>query len=130
MANWMVSPVLRARDVAAAVDYYTNVLGFRCANGPIPGVDPEEGAIYAILDRAGVGLHLQIRRQEPHPSTRESIASDVYFYVDDASALEAEFLEAGVRFHRRLVRDNPYGLIDFVVEDPDGNRLVFGSPKG
>jgi catechol 2,3-dioxygenase-like lactoylglutathione lyase family enzyme len=130
MAHWSASPVLRARDVAAAVDYYTKVLGFRCPMGPIPGVDAAEGPIYAVLDRHGAGLHLQIRRQEAHAATREKIAADAYFYVDDAVALEGEFARAGARFHRRLVRDNPYGLVDFIVEDLDGNRLVFGSPKG
>ncbi|HKI73760.1 MAG TPA: VOC family protein [Pseudomonadales bacterium] len=49
-------------------------------------------------------------------------------YVDDADALHTEFVRSGARVVRGPV-DNPgYGLRDFIVEDLDGNRLVFGSP--
>ena len=129
MANWIVAPVVRAKNVTKALDYYTRVLGFECPEGVIKSVDPDEGGIYAVLHRNGAGLHLQIRRQESHVAKREHIANDAYFYVDDAAALQAEFEERGAWFHRKLVTDNPYGLDDFVVEDLDGNRLTFGSPR-
>ncbi len=130
MPTWSVEPILRSANVADTVEYYTSVLGFECPNGVFQGVDTDEGGIYALLSRDGAGLHIQIRREERHTPSRERIASDAYFYVDDAEALEHEFRSKGATIHRPIARDNAYGLIDFVVEDPEGNRLVFGSPNG
>jgi uncharacterized glyoxalase superfamily protein PhnB len=51
----------------------------------------------------------------------------VYLYVSDADALYAEYLGRNVRVVRPI-EDSRYGLRDFVVEDDEGHRLVFGSP--
>ena len=36
-----------------------------------------------------------------------------------------EFKAAGATFHQGIKR-HPWGAIDFVVEDPDGNLISFG----
>ncbi len=125
--SWRIAPVLGCRDVHEAVAFYTGILGFGCPHGVFEGVDPDEGGVYAIVTRAGVDLHLQIRRREVYPPTRERIESEVYVFVDDADALFEELHGRGATILREP-EDAPYGLRDFVVEDPDGHRIVFGSP--
>jgi uncharacterized glyoxalase superfamily protein PhnB len=58
---------------------------------------------------------------------RERIESDVYVFVPAADALCAEFEAKGAIIHNPP-EDQPYGLRDFAVEDPEGHRLVFGAP--
>ena len=127
--SWSVAPVLGCRDVRGAAYYFRDVLGFEldAEHGIHDGVDADEGAIYAIVRREGVTVHLQIRRREIFAGPREGIESDVYVYVTDADALYAEYVGRNVRVVRPI-EDSRYGLRDFVVEDGEGHRLVFGSP--
>ena len=87
----------------------------------------EEAAVYAILDRDGTEIHLQIRRREIFADKRESLESDAYFFVPDADALHAELVGRGASI-LRPPQDEPYGLRDFAVEDLEGHRLLFGTP--
>jgi uncharacterized glyoxalase superfamily protein PhnB len=127
MAGWRSATILGARDVKRAVDHYCNVLGFQL-DSMFEGVGAEGGA-YGIVHRDQVSLHIQIRRRELFRAGRESIESDVYLYVDDVDALFEELRTRGAQIVREPV-DSEYGLRDFVVEDLDGHRLVFGSPLG
>lgn len=124
---WRTAAILGVRDVKTAVDYYTSVLGFRCPNGIFEGMGPGEGGVYAIVTRDDVDIHLQICRRDVFAEKRERIESDVYLFVPDADALFAEFEAKGAIIHRPP-EDEAYGLRDFVVEDPEGHRLVFGAP--
>ncbi len=126
--EWRVAPVLGVRDVRAAVAYYQERLGFHC--DPDEGIfaPGEEAAVYAILERDGVSLHLQIRRRDTS-AARERVESDAYFFVKDADALHAEFVRRGARILREPQDGPNYGQRDFAVEDPDGNRVLLASPK-
>ena len=121
-------PVLGVPDVRAAVDYFRDVLGFSCDpdTGVLAGVG-DEPAVYGIVRRDDVTIHLQIRRRPVWAGERESIEGDVYFFVSDADALCAEFRARGGVIFRDLL-DEPYGLRDFTLETPDGHRLTFGTP--
>ena len=41
--------------------------------------------------------------------------------------LFVEFKDAGLEFHQPY-REQPWGAVDFVVADPDGNLIHFASP--
>jgi uncharacterized glyoxalase superfamily protein PhnB len=127
LTPWRIAPTLGVRDVNKAADYYTSVLGFECPGGVFEGVAPGEGGVYAIVRREGIEIHLQIRRRQLFAGERESIEGDAYLFVPDVDALFEEFESNGVRI-QRPPEDAPYGLRDFVVEDPEGHRLTFGSP--
>jgi len=122
--SWTVSPILGARDVKRATEYYRDVLGFEIQS--VFGGVGDEGPVYGIVQREGLSLHLQIRRREL-AAERESIESDVYLYVADADKLHDELTARGASVLREP-QDEEYGLRDFAVEDLDGNRLVFGAP--
>lgn len=124
---WRIGPILGVRSVEKAVGYYTGTLGFECPGGIFEGAAGGEGGVYAVVRRAEIEIHLQIRRREIFAGERESIESDAYIFVNDADALCQEFEAKGVVIYRALA-DAPYGLRDFAIEDLDGNRLVFGSP--
>ena len=45
----------------------------------------------------------------------------------DAKALFVQYQAAGVEFQERL-KEKPWKAVEFVVRDPDGNLILFGSP--
>ena len=123
--TWETIPVLGVRDVRRAVDHYRDVLGFSCSEDSI-FAPPGHEAVYALLTRDGCTIHLQIRRHE-RASTREAIEGDAYVIVPDVDALFEELRGRGARIHREPM-DEAYGMRDFTVEDPDGNRIAFATP--
>ncbi len=45
----------------------------------------------------------------------------------DAKALFVQYQAAGIDFQERL-KEKPWRAVEFVVRDPDGNLILFGSP--
>ncbi|HJQ21343.1 MAG TPA: VOC family protein [Gemmatimonadaceae bacterium] len=104
--------LVRVRDVAAAVEFYTTRLGF--TKGFLWGPGP---------DMAGVNLdHVQIFLQRGTPDPQ---GAEVYFVVADADALFAFQRAAGAEVIEPP-GDRAYELRDYSVRDPDGNKLTFG----
>ena len=123
---WRIAPLLGFRDVRKAVDYYCETFGFSNPGGVFEGIG-DEGGVYGIVRRDGIEIHLQIRRRDPVSDERESIEGDAYIFVPDVEALYQELRGRGARVFRSL-RDEPYGLRDFSVEDLEGHRISFGQP--
>jgi uncharacterized glyoxalase superfamily protein PhnB len=107
-----IMPELPSDDVAAAVAYYRDVLGFR--------VNYEQADI-GVMDRDAVRV-LLIQRTERH----RGIGS-TYVYVHDADGLHAELRARGARVVGEP-ESHPWGLRDFRVLDLDDNQLTFGQP--
>jgi len=125
MSDWSFCPVLGLRDVRAGVDYFVSRLGFEAASVH-EGVASDEGAVYGIVRRGGAEIHLQIRRRPLWSAERNRVECDVYARVPDADAYHAELVERGASI-RRPPEDQAYGHRDFIVDGPEGHRLVFGS---
>jgi catechol 2,3-dioxygenase-like lactoylglutathione lyase family enzyme len=107
-------PSLAVRDVSAAVGFYTTRLGF--APGFTWGEPPRI---------AGVNLgSVQIFLQEGTPCPG---GGEVFFVVGDADELYGFHRAGGVEVVEEL-DDREYGIRDYTVRDPDGNRLCFGHP--
>jgi catechol 2,3-dioxygenase-like lactoylglutathione lyase family enzyme len=105
-------PELPFDDVAAAVAYYRDVLGFR--------VNYEQHDL-GVMYRDEVTL-LLIARTEPHAGI-----GSAYVYVEDADALHAELRAKGANLQGEPV-SQPWGLREFCVLDLEGNRIRFGQP--
>lgn len=75
---------------------------------------------YLLMGFRGVELHFTSR----DGSTR---AGEAFVLVPDAGRLWKEFRSAGVAGFGP-VEDRSHGLREFVVSDPDGNRIRVGSP--
>ena len=102
-------PELPCNDVAAAVDFYRDVLGFR--------INYQQHDL-GVMDRDAITV-LLIARTDQH----KGIGS-CEVYVADADALYQEFLAKGARLLGPPV-SHPWGLRDFRVIDIEGNRLTF-----
>jgi uncharacterized glyoxalase superfamily protein PhnB len=115
------APCLMVSDVASAHSYYADRLGFR---SPRMWGDPPT---FCIAERDG--LELMLAQADPgkgvHPNSDHEGRIDVYFWVNDADALHSEFVNSGASVLGDP-EDQPYGMREFLVRDPDGHVLAFG----
>lgn len=124
-----VSPVLGVRQVRKTAEYYRDVLGFFL--DPVDGVfqpspdDPQ--GVYGIVKKGNVWIHFQVRGEDVLPRQRAVIERDVYLYVNDVESVYADLHRRGATIIQPLT-DAAYGIREFVVEDLNGFRLVFGQP--
>ena len=113
-------PFVFVRDVNAACAYYVEKLGFTLS------YDYGKPSFYAEVERDGV--HVCIRQtDEPMLDAARARREDVVlasFEVSDVAALYRELSDRGASFSQPL-RIEPFGARSFIVDDPDGNRLLF-----
>ena len=107
-----ILPELPLADVPAGIAHYRDVLGFR--------VNHQQHDL-GVMYRDRVTL-LLIARTERH----KGIGS-TYVYVENADRLCAELRARGAQVQGDPI-SHPWGLRDFEVLDPEGNRLRFGQP--
>ncbi|HPF13977.1 MAG: VOC family protein [Planctomycetes bacterium] len=112
-----VHPILPVLDIEAAIQFYTERLGFRLAFR-----DPSGPDNYVGVRRDGVELHFQYQREVDMPP-RGSIM--IRFLVDDPDALFAEYQSSGEFDKPTSVEDKPWGTREFALMDPNGHGLTF-----
>jgi predicted enzyme related to lactoylglutathione lyase len=108
-----VAPGFPVRDLDVAFAHYRR-LGFAAR--------AYEGGGYGFLARDGVELHLGVVAHVDNSGAKHT----AYLFVDDADALAAEWVAAGVDVHMPV--DTEWGQHEGAVVDPDGNVIRFGSP--
>jgi catechol 2,3-dioxygenase-like lactoylglutathione lyase family enzyme len=115
------APCLMVADVLAAHSYYADKLGFR---SPRMWGDPPT---FCITQRDGLELMLaQVDSgRQVHPNAENDGRIDAYFWVRDADDLHAEFTAKGADVVCEP-EDQPYGMREILVRDPDGHVLCFG----
>lgn len=114
-------PVLRSTNVERSLDYYVNVLGF--ARDWAYRWEPGSELIYASVSRDGASLHLS-----------KNIPKRVvaYFYVNGVDELHDEWKAANaeIMYDPHVKEegpvDQPWGMREIHLADPDGNVLKFG----
>jgi hypothetical protein len=110
-------PILCVRDVEASIAYYCDKLGF-----DRDWASPEVKPIIAQVSRDGMDIILDSASVIP----RAAIPSVVSVSVNDLSGLHRDFRERGAK-----VVAAPFavawqaGVLQFDIEDLDGNILVF-----
>jgi catechol 2,3-dioxygenase-like lactoylglutathione lyase family enzyme len=102
-------PILPSSDLDRTVAFYA----------PIGFVENERHPGYLLLHNAGVELHFA----EPGLAGR----GECFVHVGDARALHNRLHTHGID-SLEPIADHDYGLREFAVTDPDGNRVRFGSP--
>lgn len=113
-------PQLFVADIVAARDFYVDRLGFEAVF--LFGDPP----FYGQVRRDAAALNL---RCVPVPLVDRALCHredylNASITVDDVAALFAEYGAGGVLFHQQL-RTEPWGARTFIVEDPDGNLVLF-----
>jgi hypothetical protein len=108
-----IAPILPTADVARMQADYER-LGFV--------VHVHQGG-YATAARDGINLHFRLSAEHD----RAKHGGAVYISVDDADALHAEWLAAGVGEVDDLW-DPGFGVWESALTDADGNVIRFGSP--
>ena len=108
-----VQPILGTRDVAKAVRFYVDRLGFTLAFG-----EPTNEGNYVGLHRDHVEVHMQFQYEYEMGTTRLRIT------VDDPDALYEEYAAKEVVCEEMLA-DTPWGTREFALYDLDGNALTF-----
>jgi catechol 2,3-dioxygenase-like lactoylglutathione lyase family enzyme len=109
-----VLPILGTRDVAKAVRFYVERLGFTLAFG-----EPTNEGNYVGLRRDKVVLHMQFQYEYEMGTTRLRIV------VDDPDALYAEYKDKDVFYEGTQLEDTPWGTREFALYDLDRNSLTF-----
>ena len=120
-------PVLVCTDLAAAVAFFVEKLGFK--QQFIHGSPP----VYAGVYRDGSELHLATTGASPTSNRamwrKDNQPADICFFVKNADALYAEFVARGVAMAGSPT-DQSYGIRDFNVTTPDGHVLRFNQVLG
>ena len=121
-----LSPTLAVRDMKKTVDFYTNSLGFKLGM-TFPSVEKPEydelskdGMVLMLLPAANVGI-----------GGDEKLGVGVNFYMQIDGDID-EYYDTLKREGVKItvdIKDEPFGIRDFTVEDVDGYQLTFNQPK-
>ena len=109
--------VLAVRDLQAATRYYRDVLGFE--------VDPIDAPGWSFLSRDSVYLMLGECPDEVPAAETGNHSWFLYVLVEDVDALHADIVGNGGKI-TVPIGDRTHGHREFVVETPDGHRILFG----
>ena len=106
-------PVLQVSDLNRAVKYYSEILGFAedFRFGNYAGVRNGE----AMLHLCGHTVH-----------NRPLGGGAAFIICDEVNSYFADIKQKGA-IVKVEPSDEPYGMRDFIVLDPDGNHLTFGT---
>lgn len=107
-----INPYLSVRDISAGIKFYCEIIGF-----DLYIETPNLG----IIEWNGHQIHLTTRSELLGPH-------QVWIGVDNIENLFDRYKKNGVKF---IEEPRNYSwAYQMIVEDPDGNRLIFGSaPK-
>jgi len=119
-------PQLLVTDIQRSCEFFQAKLGFTLVFSY--GRPP----YYAQVSRDAAHLNLRlVERAKIEPGVRDGdellSASMTVATADEIKLLFLEFQSAGVAFHQTL-KKQPWGAKNFVVNDPDGNLLLFAGP--
>jgi catechol 2,3-dioxygenase-like lactoylglutathione lyase family enzyme len=104
-----VIPILPSTDLDRTASFYSSV-GFH---------ESERFDGYLLLHSGGVELHFSL--------SNEAAPGQCFVHVADAMKLWKQLSDLGMAGVGPIAAQD-YGLREFVLTDPDGNRIRFGSP--
>ena len=113
MKTQCAATVFSVKDVAQAIKFYVDILGF--------SVDFRFGE-YAGVKHGEVLIHLS----QNHPNMRPPGSGAVYIFCDEVDDFYRDITSKGVKT-TAAPKDYPYGMRDFLAYDLDGNQVSFGT---
>ena len=109
-----VHPILGTRDIQAAIEFYTQQLGFELAFK-----DSANPTNYVGFRRDAVELHMQFQFEHEMATIR------LRFLIEDPDSLFNVYRQRNVACTPNGVRDTPWGTREFSLYDLDRNALTF-----
>ena len=122
-----LSPTLAVRDMKKTIEYYTESLGFKLGMTFPSPESPEyadiskDGMVLMFLPAVNLGI-----------GNDEKLGTGVNLYMQIDGSIDAyydEVKEKGVKITADI-KDEPFGIRDFTVEDINGYQLTFNVTKG
>jgi len=119
-------PQLFVTDIKKSCEFFCNKLGFELAfsygNPPYYAQVRRDAARLNLRRVEGPVIESTLRDHEELLSASMTVAT-----ADELKLLFLELQSAGVTFRQKL-KKQPWGARNFVVQDPDGNLLLFAGP--
>ena len=113
MKGLSAGPVLQVSDLARALKYYTEVLGF---------TEDFRFGEYAGVRNGEATIHLCAHDVHKRPVG----GGTAYIFCDEVDEYCRQIKQRGA-IVKVAPADRPYGVRDLCVLDPDGNHLNFGA---
>jgi len=121
-----ISPTLAVRDMKKTIDFYTNALGFKLGM-VFPGIENPE---YADLSKDGMVLmFLSAANLGIGSDEKLGVGVNLYMQIDGNIDEYYDKLKKGGVSIPVDIKDEPFGIRDFTVEDVDGYQLTFNQQK-
>ena len=117
-----ISPTLAVRNMKQTIEFYKNSLGFKMGMA-FPDADNPE---YADLSKDGMVLmFIPVENVGIGKEEKLGVGVNIYMQIDgDIDEYYNELKNKGVKIVVDI-KDEPYGIRDFTVEDIDGYKLTF-----
>ena len=120
-----LSPLLAVRNMKETIEFYKNTLGFKMGMA-FPNADNPE---YADLSKDGMVL-MFVPAKNVGIGSEEKLGIGVNLYMEIDGNIDkyyAKLKSKGVKIVADI-KDEPFDIRDFTVEDPDGYQLTFNRP--
>src|ERR1700744_2990786 len=125
MTDWFARPILSVTDVEASLRFYVDRLGFTN-----PWRFDENGKVYvAQVERQGCAIILSNNWPEKVGKGLLFISLNVEPPTREAATAALDKLRAELESKLVAVKDGWWGYRLLVVDDPDGNQLLFNYPN-
>ncbi len=121
-----ISPALAVRNMIQTIQFYRDSLGFRMGM-TFPNADNPE---YADLSKDGMVL-MFIPAENIGINGDEKLGMGVNLYMQIDGNIDKYYNELKDKNVKIVVdiKDEPYGVRDFTVEDMDGYKLTFNQVR-
>jgi catechol 2,3-dioxygenase-like lactoylglutathione lyase family enzyme len=125
MPDWFARPILSVKNVEASLRFYVDQLGFEN-----PWRYDEDGKAHvAQVDRQGCALILADTWPEKIGEGLIFVSLNVEPATHEAAVAAVDSLRAELESKDVVVKDGSWGYRLLVVEDLDGNQLLFNYPN-
>jgi len=114
-----ISPMLAVSDIDETLAFYRDVLGFSQAM---------KSDAYLIMEREGQTVHFQKAASEDVMNCVRGHA-EIYIEVSNIEPLWQHVKTYKGRYRIRDLFDQPYGMTEFHIQDPNECLVFVGTPK-